>query len=94
MRRGRAALRRYQLLIERLVAELRERGPPAPGDTTIAAHLLRITDPATGRPLSDAQLAPECAVLYLAGVETSAHTVAFALCAALPRLRRAGRVGH
>lgn len=80
MRRGRAALRRYQRLIEDLLATLRARGPPAIDDTTIAAHLLRIRDP-SGQPLTDEQLAPEIGILYLAGVETSAHTVAFVLCA-------------
>lgn len=85
MRRGRAALRRYQRLIEDLLATLRARGPPAADDTTIAAHLLRIRDP-SGQPLTDEQLAPEIGILYLAGVETSAHTVAFVLCA-LARMR-------
>ena len=81
VRRGRVAMRQYQVVIEELLRAVRARGPPAKDDTTIAAHLLRIVDPATGRGLPDELLLPEVAILYLAGVETSAHTVAFVLCA-------------
>ncbi|KAK9819280.1 hypothetical protein WJX81_006108 [Elliptochloris bilobata] len=79
VRRGREELQRYQRVVEDLLAQLRARGPPVKDDTTIAAHLLRIVDPATGRGLPDELLAPEIGILYLAGVETSAHTVAFVL---------------
>lgn len=59
VRRGARALRGFQVIVEGLLAELRAGGPPAPGDVTIGAHLLRMHDPATGRPLTDAQLLPE-----------------------------------
>ncbi len=59
VRRGARALRGFQVIVEGLLAELRAGGPPAPGDVTIGAHLLRMRDPATGRPLTDAQLLPE-----------------------------------
>ena len=80
VRRGRVAMRQYQVVIEELLRAVRARGPPVKSDTTIAAHLLRIVDPATGSGLPDELLLPEVAILYLAGVETSAHTVAFVLC--------------
>ena len=59
VRRGKRDLRAFQDMMRGLLAELRARGPPADGDTTIAAHLLRMRDPASGQPLSDDQLLPE-----------------------------------
>lgn len=46
---------------------------------SIAAHLLRLRDPATGQPLSDERLLPELAVLFVAGHDTTAHTMAWTL---------------
>ena len=48
-------------------------------DTSIAAHLLRLLDPATGLPLSDERLLPEIATLLIAGFDTSAHTMSWTL---------------
>ncbi len=62
-----------------LLAEVRARGKPAPGDVTIAAHLLRIRDPATGAPLPDDRLAAEAGVFFTGGFETTGHTIAWAL---------------
>ena len=59
VRRGKRDLGAFQDMMRALLAELRARGPPADDDTTIAAHLLRMRDPATGQPLSDDQLLPE-----------------------------------
>lgn len=62
-----------------LLAEVRARGEPAPADATIAAHLLRISDPATGRALPDDRLAAEIGVFFTGGFETTGHTIAWAL---------------
>ena len=53
--------------------------PCADDDTSIAAHLLRLRDPATGQPLSDERLLPEIATLLIAGFDTSAHTMSWTL---------------
>lgn len=44
-------------------------GTPAKG--TFAHMLLRVKDPATGQPLSDAKMLPEIAALYFAGIDTT-----------------------
>jgi cytochrome P450 len=55
--------------------------PPA---HTICAHLLKIIDPATGKPLTIDQLKAEVTVIWLAGFETTAHALTFCiLCIAL-----------
>ena len=59
VRRGKRDLHAFQDMMRGLLAEICARGPPADDDTTIAAHLLRMRDPATGQPLSDDQLLPE-----------------------------------
>ena len=50
------------------VLQVRARGEPHPEDVSIAAHLLRLRDPATGRPLPDDLLAGEFGVFFGAGV--------------------------
>ncbi len=47
-------------------------GTPAEG--TFAHLLLRVRDPATGRPLSDKQMLPEIAALFFAGIDTTGAT--------------------
>ena len=59
VRRGKRDLRAFQDMMRELLAELRARGPLADDDTTVAAHLLRMRDPASGQPLSDDKLLPE-----------------------------------
>ena len=51
-------------------AQVKARGEPAPDDVSIAAHLLRLRDPTTGRPLPDDLLAGEFGVFFGAGVRT------------------------
>ncbi|KAK9819257.1 hypothetical protein WJX81_005098 [Elliptochloris bilobata] len=79
VRKGRRDLNAFHSMIRVLLAELRARGPPADDDTTIAAHLLRMRDPATGLPLSDEQLLPEVSIIFAAGLETTGHTIAWTL---------------
>ena len=79
MRRGRRELARFRAMMAGLLAEVRARGEPAPADATIAAHLLRIRDPATGQALPDDRLAAEIGVFFTGGFETTGHTIAWAL---------------
>ncbi|KAL4422507.1 hypothetical protein ABPG75_008704 [Micractinium tetrahymenae] len=51
----------------------------AAGDTSLRVGLARLKDPATGQPLSEEQLAPHIAAFLVAGFETTAHPVAWAL---------------
>ena len=43
----------------------------APGKGTFAHMLLRVKDPATGQPLSNARMLPEIAALFFAGIDTT-----------------------
>lgn len=45
----------------------------SPADYTIAAHLLSVKDPATGKPLTPNQLKAEIATFMAAGFETTSH---------------------
>ena len=49
---------------KRMVAKLRTCNPPA---SSLGAHLLALKDPATGRPLTDAQLEAELVTFFFAG---------------------------
>ncbi|KAL4859962.1 Cytochrome P450 4V2 [Chlorella vulgaris] len=53
--------------------------PALEGDESIAAHLLRLKDPHTGKPLSDDRILPEIATFFIAGMDTTAHTIAWTL---------------
>lgn len=79
VRRGRRELAAFRGMMAALLAEVRARGEPDPSDVTIAAHLLRIRDPATGRALPDDRLAAEAGVFFTGGFETTGHTIAWAL---------------
>ena len=54
------------------------KGPP-PQRGSFADLLLRTKDSKTGRPLRDAQLRPEIAALFFAGIDTTGHTGTFCL---------------
>jgi hypothetical protein len=71
VRKGSAAIAGLERTIDGLVAEVQARGPPKAGDMSIAAHLLRLKDPATGRPLDRDRLAREFQVFFIAGSETT-----------------------
>lgn len=79
LREGEAAMERYRSYMRSLLVTIKARGPPPLDDTTIAAHLLRLKDPATGKLLNDEQLASELGVLFFAGTETTGHSMAWAL---------------
>ena len=53
---------------ERMLQRLRTCQPPP---ASLGAHLLALTDPATGRPLTDAQLCAEMVTFFIAGTLSS-----------------------
>lgn len=74
-RRGTAAWGAYKAHMRALVDEVKARGPPKDDDLSIAAHLLRLRDPATGAPLDDALLAGEFGVYFAAGIESAGNAL-------------------
>ena len=79
--KGRRTMDRWYALLERVLEDVRARGLPGLADVSLMAHLLRIVDPATGAPLTDAQLLPELGIVFVAGMETSGKTMGWTLCA-------------
>ncbi len=64
---------------------MKARGKPGPEDVSIAAHLLRLRDPVSGRPLPDALLAGEFGVFFAAGIESAGNAISWTLC--VPSIR-------
>lgn len=62
-----------------LLKDIKARGPLSDSDVSVAAHLLRIRDPANDQPLPDDRIAAEIGVLFTGGFETTGHTIAWAL---------------
>ncbi|MDX2036323.1 MAG: cytochrome P450 [Isosphaeraceae bacterium] len=75
-RRGRAASRRLDSIIYRIIAERRASPHEDRGD--LLSMLLRAQDEESGAGMSDAQLRDEAMTLFLAGHETTANTLAWA----------------
>lgn len=75
-RRGEAALCKYRQHMKRLLEVIRAKGV---AEASVAGHLLKIQDPATGNPLTDEQLASEIGMFFFAGTETTGHTLAWTL---------------
>ncbi|GLC34196.1 hypothetical protein PLESTM_000168400 [Pleodorina starrii] len=67
---------RFDAIVRRALEDLRER-PPAPH--CLLSHLLSFTDPNTGKALSGKALRAETATFWIAGFETTAHAIAWAL---------------
>ena len=74
-RKGVKAFSTFKGHMKALVKEVKARGPPASGDVSIAAHLLRLRDPLTGRPLDDELLAGEFSVYFAAGIESASNAM-------------------
>ena len=70
---------KFQQSMRDLVAEVKARGPPAPEDPSIAAHLLRLEDPDTGKPLPDELLIGEFGVYFVAGIESAGNAIGWTL---------------
>ena len=82
MQEGRDAVKsfkEFQSITRELLAAMRARGEPDEDDGSIGALLMRIRD-ANGQPLSDEVLLPQIAVFFLAGFDTTGHTLAWTLC--------------
>ena len=58
---------------------MKARGPPGEEDRSIAAQLMRLRDPRTGRALADEYLLPQMSVLFWAGFDTTGNTMAWTL---------------
>lgn len=80
VRKGEQDFRDFRQIMSDLLAEIKARGPPKDSDVSVAAHLLRIKHPATGRPIPDDRIAAEIGVLFTGGFETTGHTIAWAMC--------------
>ena len=52
-------------------------------DCSIGAHLMRVRD-GSGQPLPFVRLWSELSIFFMAGMETTAHAITWALCAAPP----------
>ncbi|GLC45487.1 hypothetical protein PLESTM_001741000 [Pleodorina starrii] len=81
-REGQAAMDAYHAAVEAVWRDIQSRGPPADDDTSFAAQLARLADPALGSAaLSDAQICAEIATVMVAGYETTANTMTWLLFA-------------
>mmetsp|Transcript_8675 Transcript_8675/g.26027 ORF Transcript_8675/g.26027 Transcript_8675/m.26027 type:complete len:414 (-) Transcript_8675:841-2082(-) len=80
VRDGLATCQRFQEFMRGVVRDVQARGPPADGDMSLAALLMKATDPETGESLLDEDgLIAEFSMLMIAGVDTTSHTLAFFL---------------
>ena len=62
-----------------ICAQVKARGPLDAEDVSIAAHLLRLRDPATGQPLPDDLLAGEFGLFFSAGIESAGNAISWTL---------------
>lgn len=81
VRASSALFRAFRQRMRALLDEVKARGPPAACDVSIAAHLLRLRDPASGQPLSDDILAGEFGVFFAAGIESAGNAMSWTLSA-------------
>ncbi len=72
----RKATARIHAVLDGIIADYRARGDA--GDESVIGHLLDATDEETGEPLDDEALRNEAAVIFMAGHETTANTLAWA----------------
>ncbi|MFW8636567.1 cytochrome P450 [Cribrihabitans pelagius] len=79
-RRGtRASARRIRALIEALVAERHDAIAAGEAPQDLATKIMTTPDPKTGETFSSAEMADQVAIFFLAGHETSASALAWAL---------------
>ncbi|KAK9914782.1 hypothetical protein WJX75_000489 [Coccomyxa subellipsoidea] len=80
VQQGVANQRKYHALMRDLLADVKKRALAGELlDSSVAAHLLRLRDPKTGKQLPDELLLPEIATFFFAGEDTTSHTGAFTL---------------
>jgi hypothetical protein len=93
VRKGGQAMKRMNGIIADLAAEIKGRGPPKADDMSIAARLLRLTDPTSGGPLTDDRLKAEIMIFFIAGSETTGARPQHTRCACCAR-SATGRPTH
>ncbi|KAK9832543.1 hypothetical protein WJX81_007874 [Elliptochloris bilobata] len=76
VRHGRSLLEQWKEVVRKLLGHIQRIDP---GDNTFANLLMATRDPKTGKQLSDAQMLPEIAALFFAGIDTTGHTGTWAL---------------
>ena len=74
---GPRLFRTFRQKMVELRDEIQARGPVRDDDVSIAAHLLRLKDPATGQPLPDDLLAAEFGVYFAAGIESAGNAMSW-----------------
>ncbi|CAK0784537.1 hypothetical protein CVIRNUC_007741 [Coccomyxa viridis] len=79
-REHRAKISRVLTVMRNLLQEVHDRGAPDPRDESLAAHLMRVRDP-DGRLLAHARQWSELSIFFYAGMETTAHTIAWCIYA-------------
>jgi cytochrome P450 len=70
------SVRRIHRVIDEIIAGYRDR--PNPENVSLVGRLIDARDPDTGKPLDIAAVRNEAVVMFLAGQETTANTLAFA----------------
>jgi fatty acid synthase len=80
-RRAADSYRKYQGIMLQLLRGMQQRMGTSPplSNQSLGAYMLRLRDPKTGQPLPDERLLPHIGMIYFAGTDTTAHTMAFAL---------------
>ncbi|CAL5229620.1 g12983 [Coccomyxa viridis] len=76
----RGHIKRVLAVMRNLLQEVHDRGTPDPRDESLAAHLMRVRDE-DGRLLPHARQWSELSVFFYAGMETTAHTIAWCIYA-------------
>lgn len=78
-RKTKVAAKRIRALIEQLVAQRRADLAAGTAPDDLASKIMQARDPQTGTPFSDAEMVDQTAVFFLAGHETSASALSWAL---------------
>lgn len=76
VKHGHALMTHWRGVVRKLLAHIKATHT-APG--SFCTLLQKVRDPKTGEPLTDAQMAPEIAALFFAGIDTTGHTGTWAL---------------
>ena len=76
-RTGPAVFAAFRAKMVDLLHEVKAQGPVRDDDVSIAAHLLRLVDPATGQPIPDDLLAAEFGVYFAAGIESAGNAMSW-----------------
>jgi cytochrome P450 len=76
VKRGHALMTHWRGVVSKMLAHVKA-SQTAPG--SFCTLLQKVRDPRTGAPLTDAQMTPEIAALFFAGIDTTGHTGTWAL---------------